>query len=90
MTVSPALGLSGTRNWQGGAPDELAMRFFDEFRGGGKLLGLARRKDQQGIAIFALQCSKGNQRQRLFRGHHAPGNNDRRAAAALDLRFEPI
>src|SRR5579859_4708037 len=90
MTVSSSGSLSGTRDWQCGAPDELAMRFVDKLRGGGKLLRLSRRKDQQRIAIFALQRSKRDERKRLFGSNDAACYDDRRAAAARDLGFEPV
>src|SRR5215472_1800810 len=90
VAVSTGRGLTRVRNWQGGSPYKLAVRFLDEFRCRGKLLWLSRRKDQKRVAIFALQSSKGNQRKRLFRGYHTSGNDDGRAAAAPDLRFEPI
>ena len=66
------------------------MRFLDELRGGRKLLRFPRRKHQQCIAVLALQCSKSNQRQRLFRGNHTPRHDDWRAPAAFDLGFKPI
>src|SRR5207245_6328706 len=64
VTVPSSSSLRGTRNRQCRASDELAMRFLDELRGGAKLLGLPRRKHQQRIAVFTLQRSKRNQRQR--------------------------
>src|SRR6266849_1043493 len=82
--------LSSTRNWQCRAPDKLSMRFVNELRGGRKLLRLARRKNQERIAVFVLQSSKRNERQRFLGSDHASGDDDRRAATALDFRFQPI
>src|SRR5205807_10245294 len=63
-----------------------SVRCVDELRRSRKLFRLARRKNQKGIPVFALQRSKRNECQGLFGCNHASRHNDRRAAAALELR----
>src|SRR5437870_11370007 len=66
------------------------MRFVDVLGGGGKLLRLARSKNQECVAVLALQGSKRDKRQRLFARDYAPGNDNRRTAATLHFALQPI
>ena len=78
------------RERQLGASHEFAARFVDEFGRGVEALRLARRQDQEGIWIFALQSAEGDERQRLFGGDHAAGHDDGSAASAAGFSFQPI
>ena len=72
-----------------GATNEFAMRLVDKFGGGGESLGLTRGEDEEGLGKISLNDAKGDERQGLFGGNDAAGNNDGPTAAALGFFGQP-
>lgn len=92
--VGNVAGSAVDRNaWAGngefGAANEFAMRFVDEFGGGGEAFWLARSEDEKSFGKISLDDTEGNERKRFFGGHNAAGDDDGPTAAALGFLGQP-
>ena len=73
-----------------GAANEFAMGFLDKFGGGGEAFGLARSEDEKGFRKITLDDAENEQGEGLFGGDDTAGDDERPAAAAQALFFEPL
>ncbi|HEY2352533.1 MAG TPA: hypothetical protein VGH83_08470 [Candidatus Acidoferrum sp.] len=63
---------------------------MDKVCGGIEALRFSRRKDQQGVRIFALQGTESDKSEGLLGGDDAAGDDNWRASAARDFRLQPL
>jgi hypothetical protein len=83
VAASTVAGNAWARDGKFGAADKFAMRFVDEFGGDSEALRFARGEDEKGLGKIALNDTEGDERERLFGGYDAAGNDDRPTSAAL-------
>src|SRR5260370_37595304 len=72
-----------------GATNKLASGFVNELRRIFKGFRLSRSENQQRVGMLALHDAESNQCERLFCGHDAARDNDRRATLPASFRLEP-